>query len=393
MRMRGALGIAAVAAILPATATFAAGSPPPESWGNVPDVALQPPPADAAPPLAAHGGTGWGPGGWQGGQAAARPVVPATGTGIAQPGYAAQSGDTSQPVYAPPPGSAAPRGHAVQPGHASPPSYAVNPSYAAQPGHAEQPGHASQPSYAAPRGYAVQPGPLGTGHAAGRGSFGVPEHGGYGRSGRYAGGAALRYGSRLPDTFLAPGYAVGDWGLYGLSQPGYGDHWVRYYDGAALVDGGGVVQDYRGGIDWDAGPRGTSRNGYAPGFDDGYRTGWYDGVDYAEDAVTYRGAWAHGHGDHGHERDYGGQTWDGPAWGGSSWSSSGYGHGVPGYGPGGASVYSAPGGGTVVVVQGGAAVTTTTTTEETISYAAPRHVWRPPARRWHPSPCCACRCR
>lgn len=56
----------------------------------------------------------------------------------------------------------------------------------------------------------------------------------------------------LPRYWVAPGFYVQDWPVYGLArpQPGYG--WYRYYDDAVLADRDGRVVDVRGGIDWDA---------------------------------------------------------------------------------------------------------------------------------------------
>ena len=64
-------------------------------------------------------------------------------------------------------------------------------------------------------------------------------------------------GWAMPGYWLAPSFAITDWGAYGLSEPPYGYHWSRYYDDAVLVDQYGRVMDSVGGIDWD-------------GYDDGY---------------------------------------------------------------------------------------------------------------------------
>lgn len=58
-------------------------------------------------------------------------------------------------------------------------------------------------------------------------------------------------GYRLPSYWVSPRFYVTDWRGYGLTQPGGGYNWVRYYDDAVLVDGRGAVHDYRGGLDWD----------------------------------------------------------------------------------------------------------------------------------------------
>ena len=59
-------------------------------------------------------------------------------------------------------------------------------------------------------------------------------------------------GYRVPRYWVAPRFYVTDWNRYGLYQPSGGYNWVRYYDDAILVDGSGGVQDWRGGLDWDA---------------------------------------------------------------------------------------------------------------------------------------------
>lgn len=58
-------------------------------------------------------------------------------------------------------------------------------------------------------------------------------------------------GYALPTYWIAPRFFINDWQGYGLSQPGSGYNWVRYYDDAVLIDGRGSVYDMRGGIDWD----------------------------------------------------------------------------------------------------------------------------------------------
>ncbi len=61
----------------------------------------------------------------------------------------------------------------------------------------------------------------------------------------------------LPSYWINPSFSIGNFGQYGLSAPGNGYYWSRYYDDAVLRDGRGYVQDYRSGIDWnryEAGP-------------------------------------------------------------------------------------------------------------------------------------------
>ena len=63
-------------------------------------------------------------------------------------------------------------------------------------------------------------------------------------------------GYRLPGYWVAPRFYVTDWSRYGLYAPTGGYSWVRYYDDAVLVDGGGNVTDWRGGLDWNGDDRG-----------------------------------------------------------------------------------------------------------------------------------------
>jgi len=45
-------------------------------------------------------------------------------------------------------------------------------------------------------------------------------------------------------------FHIGNWQMYGFSNPGDG-RWVRYYDDAYLIGGDGRVRDHRYGMDWD----------------------------------------------------------------------------------------------------------------------------------------------
>lgn len=141
-------------------------------------------------------------------------------------------------------------------------------------------------------------------------------------------------GYRLPHFWLSPNYIVSDWGRYGLWQPGYGQNWIRYYDDALLIDGGGRVLDGRYGLDWDRGNYDYGY-GYGNGDDDyGYGGGGYD---YRPD-----------------------QSGD--------------------YRQGGVTVHRGPGT-SVVVVQGQPGVTTTTTiTYETVGGYRDRKHWKPRRR-------------
>ena len=333
MRTHRLLGTATMMALLAPAIATAAGAVPQATtggaahgWGNVPDAPLVPP----------QGQGGWGAGGWQGGP------PPLAGT-------------TVPPLAAAPMQSGMAQGGMAQDGMA-------------QDGMAQ--------------GGMAQGGMVRPGRAGG------PEHGMMGAHGGWGGqtGRPIRHGDRLPGYFVSPSFYVSNWAAYGLARPAYGENWVRYYNGAALIDGDGTVIDYRDSIDWDRRGGGYAAGGgsYGTGYDDGDGGGWSNDSGFDENSAGYHGNWSHGydhhaHG-HGYSRSYGYGT-----------ASPGYGYGY-GYGAGGATVYSGAGGATVVVVQGGAAVTTTTTTvDEEVSYAAPRRVWhRPAVRHWRPKPSCAC---
>lgn len=103
-------------------------------------------------------------------------------------------------------------------------------------------------------------------------------------------------GFRLPRTFVAPSYFIGNFGYYGLRQPSYGYGWSRYYNDAVLTDRHGVVHDTVRDLDWDR---------YSQGYSDGYRDGratYDDSVLLNDDRVvatpsdaigttTYQGDW------------------------------------------------------------------------------------------------------
>ena len=89
-------------------------------------------------------------------------------------------------------------------------------------------------------------------------------------------------GYALPSYWIAPRFFINDWQGYGLTQPGAGYHWVRYYDDAVLVDGRGSVYDTRDGIHWD-----RYDDGYA-GDDRVYASGRYDDRGYDDRAYDDR---------------------------------------------------------------------------------------------------------
>ena len=91
-------------------------------------------------------------------------------------------------------------------------------------------------------------------------------------------------GWALPAYWTAPRFAIGDWSGYGLTPPPSGYGWTRYYDEAVLIDGRGVVQDSRPGLDWDRYDRtdADDRVYAGPGFD-------AQGFDGRADARVYAG--------------------------------------------------------------------------------------------------------
>jgi Ni/Co efflux regulator RcnB len=70
----------------------------------------------------------------------------------------------------------------------------------------------------------------------------------------------------MPRYWVQPSFYIPNYTIYGLSAPSRGYNWSRYYDDAVLLDGRGYVQDYRSGVNWNA--------GYAP------QGGYYDQPDY-----------------------------------------------------------------------------------------------------------------
>lgn len=61
----------------------------------------------------------------------------------------------------------------------------------------------------------------------------------------------IERGGVVPQRWWGPDVQVRSWQMYGFPQPPQGDRWIRYYDDALLIDGGGRVYDSRPGWDWD----------------------------------------------------------------------------------------------------------------------------------------------
>lgn len=129
---------------------------------------------------------------------------------------------------------------------------------------------------------AAQPGPM-VAHA------GASRHGGSAMS---FGTTARRFnrGFIFPTSWLRPEYFVSDWRAFGLSQPRRGHRWMRYWDGAYLVDSRGRVVEARHDMRWSR--RGGSWDQYAGGrcrdSRDGYRDRrrgdeYDEGCDYRDD--------------------------------------------------------------------------------------------------------------
>ena len=240
MRTLAFWGLASTAALLPVglagsadsaqtRSTMTTGAAPraqaAQGWGNVPDLGLNPPAAAPAPaPVPSRGG--WGPGGWQGGDA-------------------------------PPPG-VAPGGPALGEPAGPPPGMMVGPG-----GPADRRGR--------PDSWRGDSGRR-DGDRRGRGGYG-PDYGPRGAawSGRYN---RVGRGYVVPGYLRAPNFYVSNWWNYGLGRPAYGQNWIRYYDDALLIDGYGRVVDTRYGMEWD---RFGPPDGYPDyGYGDGYEPGNYD---------------------------------------------------------------------------------------------------------------------
>ena len=197
-------------------------------------------------------------------------------------------------------------------------------------------------------GFQAHGGMRGGGHVRGGGGHVRGGNWGFHRWGQHPGRnfrySRLRRGGHINTFWFAPQFYVGNWQSYGFYAPGDDQRWVRYYDDAYLIDGGGRVIDERYGVNW---------NGYGEEWEEhdgvpGYRGAWResddgddgeDGEDYAydersesrEDHGDMRGHHDGGRGEmrerHVEMRGHGGGMMPPPGYGPPP-----RGHGGPGYG-------------------------------------------------------------
>jgi Ni/Co efflux regulator RcnB len=122
----------------------------------------------------------------------------------------------------------------------------------------------------------------------------------------------LRRGGSINSFWFAPQFYIGNWQAYGFAEPGEDQRWVRYYDDAYLIDGGGRVLDERYGVEWDR---------YGEEWDD------QDGIPGYRGQGGFVGNEAYGE----NEEDYSEREEHHGARGGRG--GPGYGPPPPGYGP------------------------------------------------------------
>jgi Ni/Co efflux regulator RcnB len=99
-------------------------------------------------------------------------------------------------------------------------------------------------------------------------------------------------GGMVPQRWWGPQVQVRNWRMYGFPQPFAGGRWIRYYDDALLIDGGGRVYDSRPGWDWD-----RYQDSWSYG-DDGVPV-YADGDGYASERGDYGYSEHYEHGDMG----------------------------------------------------------------------------------------------
>jgi hypothetical protein len=81
----------------------------------------------------------------------------------------------------------------------------------------------------------------------------------------------MHKGSRMNSFWFGSRFRVNNWATYGFAAPRPGWFWIRYYDDALLLDGSGMVRDYRGNMDWDRYGERWEYDGYGvPGYGGGY---------------------------------------------------------------------------------------------------------------------------
>jgi Ni/Co efflux regulator RcnB len=228
--------------------------------------------------------------------------------------------------------------------------------------------------------------------------------------GRWAGGTRapggwgayrrLGRGNRLPGYWMADGFRVPDFLSYGLAAPPQGYFWVRYYDDAVLVDGGGNVWDSVDGIGW---VDGDAAYGYGDGYAGGSSASSYSYSNVAVGA-PYRAPIAQVDPNAYYDGYPGGYALPAGAIAAPPAVQVQGGYAAGGSYQAGAYYYGAPVGSTVVITMP-ATTTTTTVVEEVVEdvtttttryvRAAPRRVVRKaPVRRYRPrAQCCVCGCR
>ena len=105
----------------------------------------------------------------------------------------------------------------------------------------------------------------------------------------------------MPRYWVQPSFYIPNYTIYGLSAPSRGYNWSRYYDDAVLTDQRGYVQDYRSGVNWNAGNSGEAAYYDRPDYGPSMRTDsqaydWGDkgNVSFAApdgSSYSYNGEW------------------------------------------------------------------------------------------------------